>query len=298
MKKYNLLATALLALAGTAFLTPSAHADTSTINPATTCDMILGFRVGTLYDDQNNALAAQGIGSDLNLEIDLGPASQFYSPATSSFTLSGLVLADLVSTYGSNWSTRTDLYWGIVGAASRTSATSDGHAPAATIWATRAEETPGVQSIAWNRGSTLAQRGPISQIEPLYVGTAPLNGATSTENSSVATVIGASTPGSWTSQDLSFSTSTSFGYFNGTIDNTTTVALGAYSVLDLYELKPGSGSGTLLGGFGLDSTGTLTFSTDVTRFTTVPEPSCMVLLGLAGGVLAFRLRRQRQSAVA
>jgi hypothetical protein len=308
MKKQNLFATALLALAGAAFLTPFAHADTSTITPATTCDMILGFRVATLYDDSGNALAAQGIGTSSNLEIDLGSASQFYNAtAGTSFTLTGRVLADLVATYGANWSTRTDLFWGVIGTTGRStgsgvyvsgSLVADGHASASTIWATKAEETPGVQSTPWNRSTTFSQAIPISKIEPLYVGTAPLVGATSTDNSSTAAVISTSVAGSWTSQDLYASTSKSFGYFGGTIDNTTAISIGNYSVLDLYELTPGSGAGTLLGAFGLDSTGTLTFSTDISDFAVVPEPSSLALLGIAGCAFALRHRRQRKSAVA
>ena len=311
MKKQNLLATALLALAGAAFLTPSAHADTSTINPNPTCDMILGFQVVTLYDNSGKALASQGIGSSSNLEIDLGSASQFYNATSgTSFTLTGLVVADLVATYGDNWNTRTDLLWGVIGATatgrsqvqngsatySGTTPTYDYHAPKSTIWATKAESTAGTVSSPWPLESTSAQGVDIGFISAMYSGGSPLSGATSTANSAEATVVLASTPGSWSSEEGD-NNSTSFGGFSGTINNNTNISLGGYSVLDLYELQPSStaGSATLLGAFGLSSSGVLTFSTDPSLFATVPEPSSFALLGMAGGVLALRLRRKRST---
>ena len=310
MKRPNILQTALLALAGAALVASSRQADSAMITPNETCDMILGFRVGTLYDDSFNALPAQGIGESSNLEIDLGSAAQFYNATTgANFTLPAVSVADLIATFGSNWNTRTDLFWGVVGTTGRgygsliyngsstyaINATADSHAPVKTIWATRAEDTLGTQSTPWLRGSIFAQAAPIAQIESMYVGTSPLIGATSTDNSPVAAVIDSSTPGSWTYQDLHNSTSTSFGYFNGTIDNTTSISIGTYSVSDLYELRPGSGPGALLGAFGLDSSGTFVFSTDPTYFAT-PEPSSLALLGLAGGIFATRRRRPRPSA--
>lgn len=307
MKKIDILATALLALAGATLVTPSARADTSIITPAATCDLILGFQVKTLYGGDGKALGVQGIGSAYNLEIDLGSASQFYNATPgSSFTLPALALADIVATYGSNWSSRTDLYWGVIGTTGRSTGSgvyvsgglvADGHAAKNTIWATRAEETAGVQSLPWSNSSKSNQMLTISGIEPLYDSTSPLSGATSTTNSAVAAVISASTVGSWTATE---GASQSFGNFAGLIDTTTNIPVGGYSVLDLYEITAVIGAATdstLLGAFGLDSTGTLTFSTDPALFA-VPEPSGYALLGLAGAVLALRLRRQRRSITA
>lgn len=302
--------TALLALAGVALLIPSARAGTITVNE--TCDLILGFRVGVVTDDQGAALPSQGIGDSINLEINLGSASQFYNAsAGSSFTLPGLVVADLIAAYGSNWNTRTDLFWGVIGTTGRaygsltysagdtlaSDATADGHAPAGTIWATRAEDTPGTQSTAWKRASSYSTQ--ITVIEPLYSSGGPLSAsasAASTDNSSTATLVGTATVGSWTSQENP-SAGKSFK-LNGLIDNTTNIPVDGFSVLDLYELKAGSGNGTLLGAFGLNSAGELTFSTDISTFAAVPEPSSMVLLALAGGLFAMRLRRQRLAATA
>jgi hypothetical protein len=64
--------------------------------------------------------------------------------------------------------------------------------------------------------------------------------------------------------------------------------------LNLYELTPGGGAGTLLGTFNLSSTG-LTF----TGFTAIPEPSTYAaLLGVATlGFVAIRRRKQAQQLV-
>jgi len=60
--------------------------------------------------------AAAGMGADINLEVNPGPASDFYGAAAgSTAVLTKLAVADLVDTYGADWNTRCDLFWGIAG---------------------------------------------------------------------------------------------------------------------------------------------------------------------------------------
>ena len=77
------------------------------------------------------------------------------------------------------------------------------------------------------------------------------------------------------------------GAFGSAVESTT---VGSTS-LNLWELTPGTGPGTLLGTFNLDSTG-LTF----TAFTAIPEPSTYAaILGLVTvGFAAIRRRKQTQ----
>jgi hypothetical protein len=284
-------------LGGLAFWAHSALAQ-STISPNATCDVILGFQVITLSDTNNDTLPAQGIGSGEDLEVDLGSVSKFYDATSgSSFTLPGLALADLVSTYGSNWDTRTDLVWGIIATTGRSFGseiysngvgTADGYAPAKTVWATKAESTPGVQSTPWANSLSLSL--PIAQIEPLYLNGSPLAGATSTTSSTEAADIASSGEGSWTSQDYHSGSSNSFGFFPGTIDNSTDIPGSGYAISDFYQVNPSSsGSAALLGDFKLSGSGTLSYQSEIAA---VPEPSIMTTLLLGAGLLVTLARRR------
>lgn len=304
MRTQIFLANALFStLAGTALLAPTARAQ-STITPNPTCDMIMGFQVETLYVN-GVAQPAQdnGMGDASDLEIDLGPASEFYDAAPgSSFTLPALTEADLAAIYGSGWNDRTDLFWGIIGTTGNLQAsgtwsnggtifTPDGYAPKYTIWATRAETTPGTQSIPWTNSTTYALSGPISHIEALDTNGAPLISATSTANSPDAAVIGTSVAGSWTLEDdYGSSSGLSFNYFSGTIDNIADTAGGA-AVSDLYQVEStNSGNAQLLGDFSLNDNGVLTYTA------AVPEPSSVALIGLATFAFALLLHRKPRAA--
>jgi len=220
----------LLALAGIALLTPAVRAQTNTPSLG---DLILGFR------------ATGAPGQTLNLEVDLGNMSNFYN-STGFFPLPALAVQDLVNTYGANWSTRTDLFWGAVSTTGRSDGTADGHAPVGTLWATAPDGAP-----AWNRGSVFAQKTASGTMEAMFGAGAAgtLYGTPTTTNSASAAVINASLAGSWSAQDLKTG-GTSFGYFTPTVDSTANVPIGGEVVLDLYELQPTNTSGiagTLLG---------------------------------------------------
>ena len=225
---------------------------------ATTGDLILGFR------------ATSGTGQNVNLEVNLGSVSQFQGQAAgTTLSISRLSAADLAATYGAAWASRTDLYWGIVGTAGRAAA-GPGGAPVATLWATNAETTVGTQSIAWTPGSRDAHFNASATIEGLIFG-APgsLNGATSRSSSSATVNAGIS--GSYASQDgplnpLTAQFTTSFGFFNPTINNTVKADSSGYAVSDLYEVRTNASASTYLGSFGLKADGTLTFSTSPTFF--------------------------------
>jgi hypothetical protein len=241
--------------------------------PAVSGNLILGFK------------AAGGQGADTCLEVNLGPASSFYGAAAGSVTvLNQLAVADLVDTYGADWNTRSDLFWGVAGT---TGVAAVNGVPARTIWASRAETTIGTSSTPWPRGTTFALQVPSNTISTLYTG-APgsMDRWTATANSSSSVKIPASETGSWTAQE-GFTPGVSFRYFNPSVMNAinTFPAQGsaydgtAYTVLDLFEVRPGTAgaASALIGGIGLNSAGKLVFSTDITKF--APGSSGPVVLG-------------------
>lgn len=217
-------------------------------------DLILGFR------------ANGGQGQNVNLEVNLGSVSQFKGLASGTTQIiSGLSVADLIATYGANWATRSDLFWGIIGSAGRVSKGPGGES-VSTVWASRAQELAGAQSTPWTPGSRNAQFSASSVIETLYQG-APgsLNGAKTTSNSTKAALINATLSGSFGYQD-SYQNGVSFGFFNPTILDYAKADSSGYAASDLYELQPDATNATYLGTFGLSSSGALIFSTSASYF--------------------------------
>jgi hypothetical protein len=233
---------ALLAFASVALLTPAVHAQTVTPSIG---DLMLGFRTPTSGSQ----------GQTLNLEIDLGNMSVFYNATNGQVVnLPQLNVADLVSTYGADWASRTDLFWGAVATTGRSVGTPDGHAPVDTLWGT----APNCDA-AFKRKSTAAQATASSYIEPMFIAgdAGSLYGATDTGDSTNAAVINNSLPGSWSVQEA-HTAGLSFGFFNPMIDN---YEGDATVVSQLYELQPTNVVGvsaTFLGNLVLTGSG-LTF---------------------------------------
>ena len=230
----------------------------------------------------------------------LGSAATYYNAAAnSSFVVPQLNVQDLITTFGANWSTRTDLSWGVVGT---TGASAVNGKVARTIWATRAETVAGTPSLAWSRAVSLTLQSPSNTIGALYTGSpGSLDQASATANSSFSALVDDTLAGSWTAQEDAVA-SVSFRYFNpsirGSMDAIPSTAslydgINGYAVEDLWEVAPGAAGtpGTLVGAFGLNKNGTLVFSTNPGVFTAVPEPSAaLTAFALFAGML---LRRRR-----
>ena len=275
MKTKSTLA-ALLLLGGGA-LSAGAQTVTAGLN-----DLVLGF------------YASGGTGAGSNLEVDLGNVGNFYG-VSGTITLAGLSAADLSSTYGSTWNTRTDLYWGVIGTTGSTAGTTIGLNSIAskTLWGSKTEATLGTLSTPWNAGTTFAQQGPANTIATLYTGAGgSLNGASATGNSATAAILNNTLAGSWSKQ--LGSTAAAFGYFNpsGVFSNSTNISVGSFAASDLYALQPGSGAAAYVGTFALSSGGALTYSNTPSS---VPEPSTYAaILGLVTlGFVALRRRQQK-----
>jgi hypothetical protein len=252
----------------------SCFAQQSRAVPAVAGDLILSFR------------ATEGQGADTCLEVNLGPASDYYGSAAGSTTvLTKLSVADLVDVYGNNWNTRSDLFWGFAGT---TGASVINGVPARTIWASRAEGVSGVASVPWPRNVAFTLQTPSNTIGTMYTG-APgsIDRFAATTNSATSSKVTAAEPGSWAVQEA-FTAGVSFRYFNPSVMNAINTFSTSpssydgtsYTVLDLWEVRPGTAGlpATLVGGIGINNAGKLVFSTDVTKFgSTVPvqlgEPS-------------------------
>ena len=274
--KTKITLAALLLLGGGA-LSAGAQTVTAGLN-----DLVLGF------------YASGGTGAGSNLEVDLGNVGNFYG-VSGTITLAGLSAADLSSTYGSTWNTRTDLYWGVIGTTGSTAGTTIGLNSIAskTLWGSKTEATLGTLSTPWNAGTTFAQQGPANTIATLYTGAGgSLNGASATGNSATAAILNNTLAGSWSKQ--LGSTAAAFGYFNpsGVFSNSTNISVGSFAASDLYALQPGSGAAAYVGTFALSSGGALTYSNTPSS---VPEPSTYAaILGLVTlGFVALRRRQQK-----
>jgi hypothetical protein len=258
-------------------------------------DLIFGFRATN---------SSNGSGTDKNLELNLGNVGQFYNLAPNSRVTLANLGTDLAAVYDLLWNDRDDLFWGVVGTTgvpSGTSFTSGGttfNIASKTLWGGKAESVAGVQTTAWNRGNTFQQQGPAGTIAGLYSSfPGSLNGKTSTANNANVVVVDNTQTGSWTVQ--LGGTAAAFGYFNPKTSfeastNFGTI-VGAYSVLDLYELLPGSGAGSYLGSFALDIAGQLFFSNSAAEFavSAVPEPAHFAaVFGAVGLGLAWSRRRK------
>jgi len=292
----NIIRFALLIL-----LCPAILARASVVS-ASLNDLILGFSATD---------ATQGDGTNVNLEMDLGNVGQYYSlPSNTSFQVANLGV-DLAAAFDGIWDTRTDLFWGIAGTTgSATGTTINSTTIAAkTLWAGKVESTAGVQSTPWNRAVSFTQQNPANSIATLYSSaTGSLNGKTALSDNPKAALLDNSIQGSWSQQEGSTTTTPTptapFGGYAGfnpgssfqTSTNFSSIA-GSFAVLDLYELQPGSGAGTYIGSFGLNSSGILEFSNTASFFSAeaaIPEPETYaVLLGAMALGGAFMRRRLR-----
>lgn len=227
-------------------------------------DLLMGFHV------------SGGVGVGQTYVVDIGSAASFRD-ASGSTTLSlGNIGADLTSIFGANWSTRSDLSWGIAGTSSNTASVNGD--PARALYASQAQITVGDQGFAWvvdsstNRASTSTRMQGMNNAFKTYQ---------STVNSAVAIVQGDSDNNGWRSYLTGGAAANTpggidFGAFSG-IEGTPSQALNLYRVTD-------GNPGSLEGSFSIGSNGAVTF-------TAVPEAASSLLVGAGALLLAARRRR-------
>lgn len=251
-------------LAAAAVLSASLLSASAATVTYTQGDLLMGFR------------ATGGQGAGTSYVVNIGQASGYRDATTyGTVPIAGDLNADLTALYGSNWSTRSDILWGIAGTPSNT-ATVGGDAPP-TLYASKPETSPGVSGAGWTIAGSSTRLSVATTIVSLQSSFA---GYQATTNSPVATLMDDSVANTWRQYMASggnasyTSGNKDFGAF-ANIEGTLNQGLTLFRVTNA---SAGSNEGT----FSLSSSGSLSF---------VPEPTSSLLAGL--GVLGLVLRRRR-----
>jgi hypothetical protein len=282
-----------LAAAALTLLGAQAHAAL----PYTDGDLILGFRAGS------------GQGGTTSYAVNIGSVSQFVSAAAKTVTIPGNIAADLETIYGSDWHTRSDVFWSISG----TQFSAGNGFSNRTIFVSKAEATAGTQSTPWPRVTLSAQQPVALRVQAVgltgYAAgtTATTPGQTESTNSSVGLIQDNGAANSYASHMPGGSNTTTGSaysfYTNGALGIENSFEAGAQgSVIDLYHLQSASGGSlgapsALLGAFRMSSAGVLSFSPNPADFGSGPAPAQVALssatysVGEEAGMVAVEILR-------
>lgn len=261
------------ALAVAALALPAVHARATVVPTNQVGDLVLGFEASGSADD---------------LEVDLGPISQFVN-ATSAFNVTfgdvpstSTVVTSLNSDLGifngsGTWQTNSALVWGLAGLTPDSSHFN-------LFLSQDAVNTTNPGTFSFGGEST-----PKSGIESL-VGPSGLGGSANDGFSTAAAAVPTGNANSWSSFNPSTSAFQS-GIVVEQVDGDPAIG----STLNLFEATPnssGSGPATDIGSFALNSAGDLTFTP-----ASVPEASTWAYV-LGGGTFlmgVLRFRRDRRT---
>lgn len=222
--------------------------------------------------------ASGGQGASTSYIVNIGNDLTYRNAAAGSsidISVPGNISADLVATYGVNWSSRTDLFWGVFGARQSVSS---------SVYASKERDTPGSATSAWPALTQTARNATATSVIDVISGINGFTGSESTANSSVAVLQPNASSASSYNFQVSTAGTTDFGSLSQWSSIEGDFGSGASgSVLDIYRIA-GSDS-TLVGSFSINSSGTLHFTAPV------PEPGSVFLTAGAAGLLALRRRR-------
>jgi hypothetical protein len=246
--------------------------------PVNDGDLFLGFR------------ASGGTGATLDYLVDIGSAAN-YTGAGSAFQVGsiGNIGADLTATFGSNWSTRADVFWSVSG----TNLAAD---TVNTLYATRSRTNVNTPATPWLRRSPSAQSAADSKFDALALRYQNLGVATG--NSQVATIQNTTDTNSYASYQPGGTTENSagisFGAFNPSVEGNFGGASG--SVLDLFKVESSTTAGlpsVWIGSFTVSASGQLTFTPASVTTSTVAFDSAQVSVpeNISGGKALVKIRR-------
>jgi len=232
--------------------------------------------------------ASGGVGSTQNLIVNLGGFQQFDNRDNQTTQLSSTILADIASTFGSSWNSRTDLTWVVAGACIAESV--DG-LTRNTIFATSPRMDVSDQPASISAGSNGTQ-GPIANSFASVGNT--YNNASTIGSGTVTVVVDGNDEDSLNSR----LTSTSAAQFGTNNVNDTTGS----NVSDFYALVPTSGGVAPTGNASAYTRGTnylgyFTLNSTGLSYTAVPETSSFAFVG-GLAVLGSALLRRRRNRVA
>lgn len=282
---------ALLAIVGATFGALTASAQTVTYSQG---DLLVGFR------------ASGGTGSNTTFVYNIGSAVNFRDGVTSGVLAN--VGSQLTATYGSDWFTRSDVSWGVIGVYSNGNPQLDTTVvngdPVSTIYASRAATDIGT-STAWGSGTAFTRAQVVSAATQVvsfaHTGT-PVAGTFAFQNAASGTggfgaFVDTSATNDWAQYT---SVPADFGLFTGGIEGTFNTGT-EYAYLDLYRILSTTTGADPVGTRGLGSYET-TFSINAAgqisvATSAVPEPaSAAALVGLISlGFVGARRRAVRKA---
>jgi hypothetical protein len=265
-QKYNIASALLAGVAGLALLAPTAKAQVFTY---TAEDLLLGIRSAGPND----------------FVVDLGPSSFFRTAAAGTYD---------ISTGRYNSSQLTSAFGGLDGLSLSVFGdvrTTGGSLPNNTLWMTAARPDINVQTIPWQRKSSITQGNTGAKIDGVAGGAVGYSGGQPAGPNNTATAVVMPDNYAGGSYQVSVGTGNWGGTFVGNSEGNTGISFAAGGVpvrLDLYELQPAAGNpaGTWLGYFDFKPNGTASF-------TVVPESSAWATIG-GGACLLFAAFQRRR----
>ncbi len=232
------------------------------------------------YSSDDLLLGVRKPGVANNYVLNIGQASAVRD-ASGIITFSlGDINTDLTTVFGAGWAADPAVVWSVSGTTG--SFNPVGSDPLKTLYATRAEGSPGVQAPAWTIASSTIRSTTTTRMTS-FANT--YSGFSATGNSPTGVIQPTSTPNSYadfmpggSASNVGGSPGISFGAFNSTIEAPVSAPL------SLFRIPNTAAPAGFLGTFNLSNTGSLSFAP-------VPEPAATACLAAVAGLLTIRRRR-------
>ena len=197
--------------------------------------------------------ATDGQGAAVSYLVKLGPDTLFRAAsAGSTFEVTGLgnVGADVSALFGADWSTRSDLQWGIFGVRASVSS---------TVYGSRGR-SGGQPAVSWPDLNSTSRNGVAGAITSVLEEVGGYKGAEATANSPVGTVQANTGEASSYARQVGTAGTTDFS----SLSRWTSIEAGFGSgptaaALDVFRV--GSSGTSRLGTFAINAAGTITFAT-------------------------------------